>query len=86
MEDIQKLLNRAFHYKPSKVDSFLNLFLKEKNIVRKDFLYLESFFFFLNRILDLSKKRITLEQFIQKVEEKLNLQEKGYNRQNWWLF
>lgn len=72
LEDIQKFIEKSFQYEPDKVDNFLNLFFKEKSIIRKDFLYLESFFFFLNKILDLSKKRISNENFIEIMEKKIN--------------
>ena len=73
IEDIQKFIQHTLKYNKVKTDDFLNNFYKYRNINWKLFLFLESFHYFLNQILQLSKNRISLDEFKTYILEKCNL-------------
>ncbi len=72
LQDLQKFIETTLHYNPLQTDLFLNTFFAHKNIPREDFLRLDCFYFFLNQILQLSKKRLSLESFIVRNNEKFD--------------
>lgn len=72
VQDLQKFIETTLHYNPAQTDLFLNAFFMHKNISRQEFLWLECFYFFLNQTLQLSKKRLSLENFRRKNKEKID--------------
>gem|GEM_PF-2231292 len=59
-------------YKQKDTDHFINEFYKHQSIDWKIFIFLESFHFFLNQILQLSKSRETLDGFHKNISSKIN--------------
>ena len=72
VEDFQKFVEYTLKYDNQKTDNFINNFYKDTSIKWEIFTYLESFHFFLNKILQLSKKMVSLDDFQKKVEQKIN--------------
>lgn len=72
VEDIQKILDSTLDYDKVLTDDFLNMFYKYKPINWSFFVFLESFHFFLNQTLKLSKNKLTLDEFQRIVSEKIN--------------
>lgn len=73
VEDIQKFISKTLEYDEIKTDYFLNNFYKYKSINWKLFIFLETFHYFLDEILQLSKDRISIDDFKELVENKINL-------------
>ncbi|MFA5917700.1 MAG: hypothetical protein WC850_05705 [Candidatus Gracilibacteria bacterium] len=72
VEDMQKFIQSTLKYDKISTDDFINNFYKYKSTTWDLFVLLETFHFFLNQVLQLSKKRITLDFFEKSVGEKIN--------------
>ena len=72
VEDVQKFISNVLKYDKVKTDDFLNYIFKDININWWLFVFLETFYFFLNQVLQFSKNRITLDELRISVWEKIN--------------
>jgi hypothetical protein len=64
---MQKFIQSTLKYDKISTDDFINNFYKYKSTTWDLFVLLETFHFFLNQVLQLSKKRITLDFFEKSV-------------------
>ena len=76
MEDVQSILQKDLWYDARLCDKFINQINKVKNINQNLFLFLDNFHYFLNMILQLSKGRIEINWFKEKLYLKMNAMSK----------